>query len=112
MPLLWSAWNNGKHSLSGAGYGIKVPIGDRDRYFNRNQESVILELPVRGGFVKVTLNTNKSSFWNKTCHELISQEIGRWLLNAGLAQWPTRHPPKLAIGITSEKHFRVMDVIK
>jgi len=112
MSLIWSAWNNGKHCQSGAGYGLKVPITDRDRYFNKNLKSVILELPVSGGFAEITLNTNKSSFWNETCHELISQEIGRWLRNSGLAPWPSRHPPKLAVEIKSEKRFRLLGAIR
>jgi len=25
----WTAWNNGSHNKTGAGYGLKVPITDR-----------------------------------------------------------------------------------
>lgn len=110
MSLVWSAWNNGKHHESGAGYGLKVPINDRNSFFKKEWGSVTLELPTNDGFMEVSLNTDKMSFWNDTCHELISQEIGRWLRDARLAPWPSRQPPKFAIEVTSEKRFRVLGI--
>jgi|HubBroStandDraft_1064217.scaffolds.fasta_scaffold3690907_1 hypothetical protein len=47
--LVWTAWSNGKFHLSGAGYGFKVSIQDRDRYFNRTWKEVTLVLPFRKG---------------------------------------------------------------
>jgi len=108
MTLVWSAWNNGEHRKSGAGYGLKVPIGDRNRFFKKGLASVILELPTKDGLSEVSLNTDKPSFWNDECHELISQEIGRWLRNARMAPWPPRQPPKLSIEVISENRFRVL----
>ena len=32
------AWNNGGHHPSGAGYGLKISITDRNQYFNRGLE--------------------------------------------------------------------------
>lgn len=110
MILVWSAWNNGKHHKSGAGYGLKVPIGDRNRFFKKELASVTLELPTKNGFIEVFLNTDKTSFWNDKCHELISQEIGRWLRNAHLAPWPSGQPPKLSIEVISENRFRVLGI--
>jgi hypothetical protein len=107
MFLTWTAWNNGGHLATGAGYGLKVPVIDRDRYFKREWTSVILELPDNGSFVKVTVNVDKPSFWNATCHEVISQEIGKWLRNSGLAPWPSRQPPKLLVEVISDRHFRI-----
>jgi hypothetical protein len=111
MPLVWTAWNNSKHHKSGAGYGLKVPVDDRDRYFKPEWSSVILELPTKSGFAEVSLNTNKPSFWNKSCHELISREIGRWLRNAALAPWPTQHPPKFEVEVRGERRFRVLGTV-
>lgn len=32
--IFWAtAWNNGEWRASGAGYGLKVSVGDRDRFF-------------------------------------------------------------------------------
>ena len=47
--MIWTAWNNGEHHETGAGYGFKVSAADRDRYFNPVWQTVILELPSRSG---------------------------------------------------------------
>ena len=44
--FLATAWNNGQWSTTGAGYGLKVSIEDRDRFFDREWESVTLRLGV------------------------------------------------------------------
>ncbi len=31
--MIWVAWNNGKHYSTGTGYGFKISLADRDRYF-------------------------------------------------------------------------------
>jgi hypothetical protein len=62
MSLIWSAWNNGKHHESGAGYGIKVPISDRDRHFARDWDKAVVELPSASGYVAVEVNVAKASF--------------------------------------------------
>ena len=74
-----TAWNNGSHQPSGAGYGIKLMPRDRDKYFRRPE--VFLNLEGRTGDIPV--NTDKQSFWNDTCRELISKEIGLWLIDNG-----------------------------
>jgi hypothetical protein len=43
-----TAWNNGSHRPSGAGYGLKVSPHDRDTYFQPEWVSVIIELPTQG----------------------------------------------------------------
>jgi hypothetical protein len=110
MALTWTAWNNGKHLATGAGYGLKVPVIDRDRYFKHEWTSVILEIPVDRGFAEVAVNVDKPSFWNEKCHELISQEIGQWLRNSGLAPWPPHQPPKLLVEVISEGRFRISGI--
>lgn len=111
MTLTWSAWNDGKHLPTGAGYGLKIPIPDRDRYFRRSRSSVVVELPKDGGgFVAHEFNVAKDSFWNSTCHELIGREIGKWLIGRGLAPWPKRERPRLAVEVVGDGRFRVIGV--
>lgn len=43
-----TAWNNGQHHPSGAGYGIKFTAADRDHFFRREWESIQLEVPGEG----------------------------------------------------------------
>jgi len=108
MSFICTAWNNGKHHASGAGYGLKVPMAYRDKYFQKEWKSVTLEPPARGGATKANLKTDKSSFWNSACRELINQEIGRWLRHSGLAPWPEGQPPKVTIEVVGERHFKVV----
>ena len=107
MTIICSAWNNGQHSASGAGYGLKVPIDERDRHFKKEWKSVTLELPSGDSYAEVSLNIDKPSFWSETCHELINKEIGKWLLSSGFAPWPIGRPPKIALDVVSEARFRV-----
>lgn len=108
LPIHCIAWNNGKHHESGAGYGLKVPVADRDRYFRSEWKSVILELPVGASSIEVTLNVAKPSFWSASCHELISKGIGQWLRNSGHAPWSPGQPPTVAIEVVSERRFKVV----
>jgi len=112
MALRWTAWNSGTHAKSGAGYGFKVPIQDRDRYFEKKWQTVVLELPASGRYTEVEVNIAKASFWTATCHELISREIGRWLRANGLAPWPIRRPPKVVVEFLGERRFRVNGIAK
>jgi len=100
-----TAWNNGAKSKSGSGYGFKISIEDRQRYFNKNWQTIDLFLP--GLDKSISINISKHSFWNKTCRELISQEIGKWLLSNGYAPWPKGHPPRFELQHISNNIFRV-----
>lgn len=108
MTLVWTSWNNGRHAASGAGYGFKVPIPDRNLYFNREWGSVFLELPLGGEYIKIEVGISKLSFWNETCHELISKEVGIWLRQLKLAPWHRGAPPKIQIQHLASNRFRVI----
>ncbi len=97
-----TAWNNGKHHKSGAGYGIKISLIDRDRYFKKSWESIYLKLP---NGVDAEINTYKASFWNDSCRELISKEIGKWFIDYKKAPWHFGSPPKFHMSSNSERHF-------
>ena len=98
------AWNNGSSAPSGAGYGLKISLTDRDRYFRREWKTVILVL--EDWSIPVEINVAKPSFWGETCHELISAQVGRWLLKNRLAPWPENRPPKLILEPLGETgHF-------
>ena len=97
------AYNNGLHHKTGVGYGLKVNKQDRNRYFYRSWESLFISLPGRES--EIELNINKAVFWNDTRRELISKEIGLWLIDNGYVPWPLRHPPKFTLLQKQDKHF-------
>jgi hypothetical protein len=101
--MIVTAWNNGLHNPSGAGYGLKVSVSDRDRYFKREWKFITLEL--EGWDSAIKINVDKASFWNETCRELINAEIGRWLIQTGLAPWSKGNPPKLVMEYIKENQF-------
>ena len=70
----------------------KIEGHNRDKYFDRSWSTVIIELE-GGEPAEVQLS---QSFWHR-CSELRSAEIGRWLLTAGAAPWPTGSPPRIAV---------------
>lgn len=42
--MIVTVWNNGAYHQSSAGYGLKISISDRDQFFKREWNSVVLEL--------------------------------------------------------------------
>lgn len=103
--MIVKAWNNGSHQLDGNGYGIKIPARDRDQYFDTNWKSISLELD--GRVKPIEVNIDKESFWNDTCRELISKEIGKWLIENHFGQWQARHPPELELQKVGDRKFHL-----
>ena len=107
VEMVVTAWNNGGHNASGAGYGFGVRCEDRWQ-FDRSWESVQIELPGRLEPVKISIN--KKSFW-ENCPELISNDIGLWLIKNryvdknGNPLWPKYHPPKFMLKRVCCSHF-------
>jgi hypothetical protein len=89
-----TAWNNGQHRRSGAGYGLKISSADRDRHFRREWRTVQLRI---GAAIPIVANVDKPSFWNDSCRELISAQLGRWMLANQLAPWPSGQPPRFSL---------------
>lgn len=105
--MIVTAWNNGKHHSSGAGYGFKISIKDRDQQFNSHWTSVLITLP---NGVEIDANINKDSFWSPKCHELINQQFGQWFIEQGFASWPKGRPPKFVLSHQSENKFRLEEI--
>lgn len=105
--MIWTAWNNGAHRSTGAGYGLKIDPVDRDRYFKANWSTVFIELPTGDSFITVEANVDKESFWGPTCRELIEAGIGRWMLDGGHAPWKGHRPPRFDVDYVGERRFRV-----
>jgi len=105
--MIWTAWNNGRHHPTGAGYGFKVRREDRDRLFDRTWSKVLVELPGRPALVE--LNISKASFWDATCRELIGREIGEWLLENGSAPWSQGNPPTFEVEYLGARKFKVKE---
>jgi len=98
-----TAWVNGSHNNPRASYGLKVRAPDRDRYFMKEWRAIRLLLP---NGVTADVNVAKGSFWSD-CRELISQEIGEWLLASKLAPWPSRRPPRFVLWVRGPGEFVV-----
>lgn len=103
--MIATAWNNGQHHQSGAGYGIKISEQDRDRLFKKEWKSVVLK--IEGYDNEVEVNIDKPSFWGETCRELISKEVGLWLIANNNAKWDKGNPPKLRLEPLNERKFKV-----
>jgi hypothetical protein len=97
-----TAWKNGKHSAPNVSYGLSIPRGVRDRYFDRQWQQVILTLP-SGEEVMISL---RPTFWT-TCNELRAASIGRWLRSEDLAPWPDGTPPSLEMTHQGGNRFDV-----
>ena len=103
-----TAWSNGT-GLAG-GYGIRVSMKDRDVYFDFAWDWVVVQLE-DGKEAKCSLScslwSDKRGTGKKPCIELRKAEIGRWMLEEGLAPWPAGRPPVLILEPVTERHFRL-----
>jgi superfamily II DNA or RNA helicase len=84
-----------------AGYGVRVSVDDRKRIFKPTWSEVTIQISAHR--VSVPLSPG---FWRK-CPELRSAEIGRWLLQEGLAPWPRGHPPPLRLEPLGGRIFKL-----
>ena len=98
-----TAWSNGSARNSGAGYGLKISRQDRDRFFDHRWSAIVLCPPGQGP-AGVPLS---ESFW-RSCTELRSAAIGRWLVLNELAPWPRGKPPVLELQKTGDRAFRAI----
>ncbi|SRR6266498_1117429 len=98
------AWNNGSYHETGAGYGLAVTPVDRDAYFDREWGCIIIEFESLSRTAQV--NIDKDSFWGE-CRELISKDIGQWLIEHGYQRWPWRQPPVFALEPIFANRFRL-----
>jgi hypothetical protein len=105
MTFIAKTWNNGHRHASGAGYGIKITLQDREQFFNRSWH--IVNLNLSGNANPIEVNVAKPSFWNRTCGELISQEIGLWLQRNNAETWPPRRPHQVRMTVMGEREFKV-----
>ncbi|PWB56027.1 MAG: hypothetical protein C3F13_02900 [Anaerolineales bacterium] len=101
--MIVTPWTNGSPLPSGAGYGVKINVDDRNRYFQKEWQTVFVYLD--GQPDPVEINVAKKSFWTKTCGELISAEIGRWMIKNSLAPWYANNPPKLILELIENNRF-------
>jgi len=101
-----TAWNNGLKSKTGSGYGFRISAKDRDKYFKKEWSFVIVNLP--GINKQIEINIKKNSFWNDTCVELISKEIGKWLQSNKFAPWQKGKPPKFKLENIRKNEFQII----
>lgn len=100
--MIVRGWSNGRpNNRTGAGYGIRVTPSDRDKYFRREWQSVSIDL----GSARVTARLS-DSFW-RSCSELRSARIGKWMLERGIAPWPKGEPPKLLLELVGDRVYRL-----
>jgi hypothetical protein len=99
-----TAWNNGAHHHSGAGYGLSVSAVDRDQFFRRSWGTARLQIDNGQPFA---VNIDKPSFWDGSCLHLINVEIGRWLIANSLAPWPRRQPPRVDVIPRADRLFEI-----
>ena len=102
-----TAWHNGSPGPGGAGYGLKIRVADRDKFFDKSWQTVTLRLAAQGSSRIAEVNCAKASFWNGTCRELIGKEIGRWFIDNGFAPWQKGTPHHFRFSLAEARVFDV-----
>ena len=102
-----TAWNNGRWHRTGAGYGLKILIADRDRHFDQDWDTVTLRLIGPRTNRTAEANVDKDSFWSDECRELIKIDIGQWFIENGHARWSRGTPPRFRMSCVADREFEV-----
>jgi len=105
--MIWTGWNNGKKHSTGAGYGFKINRVERDRNFSQEWRRIAIELPTPSGTITVEVDIDKQAFWGD-CRELISEDLGRWMLDNDYAPWAKGRPPKFDVAPSGEREFHLI----
>ncbi len=103
--MIVKAWNNGAHSRNGSGYGFRVSPEDRDAFFKKEWESIVLE--IEGESEPVEVKVDREAFWSEEGRELHSQELGRWMRKNGLAPWGRGNAPVIALDPIKDNRFHI-----
>lgn len=82
-------------------YGFRVKKSDRDNF--KPFKCICLKLPGKSKELEIKI---PPSFWNK-CHELTHPEIGKWLHERELTDWPYGNPPKFNLVHVEDNHFEI-----
>lgn len=102
-----TVWRSGTRDDLKCSYGLKIEKKDREEFFCKEWDYVIVKLP-NGEEVKA--NTNKPSFWNDSCRELINVKFREWFIDEGLTVWDYGRPPKLELTPVSDQVFRLTKI--
>lgn len=93
-------WHNGSAAEEPSGYGLKFSRADRDRHFSPDWSEVIVLLEGAGP----TTIPLSAAFW-RSCSELRSADVGRWLIAQTAAPWPKGSPPGIAVAPETGNRF-------
>lgn len=101
--MIVTGWSMGSPNLrTGTGFGVRLSVADRDQQFCRSWHSLTVLLEGGAG-IQVNISP---SFW-RGCSELRSKEIGRWMLDRGLAPWAQGRPPRLELSVVRDSVLRL-----
>jgi hypothetical protein len=103
--MIVTAWNNGAHSRTGNGYGFKVSHDDRDAFFQKEWDEILLEIEGESQLQAAAIS--REAFWSEQGQELTSVALGKWLRRNGLAPWPHLNPPVFVLEPVEDNRFRV-----
>lgn len=95
----FTAWSH-----DGEWYGFRISKIERDAYFPRELEMVILELPYENGFTQIRVNVS-NSFWDN-CPELRGSRIRDWFNVNGYQPPTTIVPPKFTAEFINKNILR------
>ena len=85
----------------GGTYGIRVGRANARRYFQRDWNSIVLEIDGIEHTFPLT-----ATFWT-TCPEFRGKAIAQWLQQQGLVPWLKGHPPEVVLEPLGDNRFRL-----
>ena len=95
---VWAGSNPDK--ITGSGYGINIPMKIRNKLFQKQWESVDIDLDGTVFNIPIT-----DAFW-RHCNEVRSKNIGKWLVKNNAHVWIKGNPTKLLIEHIRENKFK------
>lgn len=108
--MIATAWNNGTHLRNGRGYGFKVSIPDRDAFFNKEWDSIVVEIEEFPDPIEISIE--KDAFWSESSVPLTSLAVGKWLIKNGMSAWPIGNSPVFVLEPVKDNQFKIMKARK
>ena len=107
--IVVSAYNSGKFSKTGAGYGFRIKNSDVKENSDLLTSEIFLTLDNEGESVKVRINQDLVSNGDRVV--FTSKEIGRWLITNKMGDWNDGNPPEFLMTHLKKNEFRISKVV-
>lgn len=103
--IIVSAYNNGKFSQTGSGYGFRIKDSDVKHNSKLLVSKIFITLDDK--YKKIPVSINQDSVLYDEHVIFTKKEIGLWFIQNGIKTWDSGSPPKFLMEHIEKKYFKI-----